>query len=160
MSSESDFENLKTYLKSQSKQEKCPVCSARRERAEMMGRNMNEIAVFVQRSNGTLTQDSCILCVEKHVSDARTAMRKTREETDETKREILRLDVIGNLREATDEATAFPELHDFLAVSERDYRYNGNAPDWVKVAELIVAAKRAQETQEDARAGLYDTQDY
>lgn len=133
-------------------QEKCPVCSARRERAEMMGRNMNEIATFVQWSNGTLAQDSCVLCVEKHVSDARSAMRKTREETDETKREILRLDVIGNLREATDEATAFPELHDFLAVSERDYRYNGNAPDWVKVAELIVAAKRAQETQEDARA--------
>ena len=66
-------EELEAKLKQQRAEreaaEKCPTCGARRNRESMMRRFEDEIGRFL-RENRFVKMDSCILCVQKHVSRA------------------------------------------------------------------------------------------
>ena len=132
------------------KQRDCPVCGPKRNRVAELSRHSDGIVTFLRDNNFRLGQDSCILCVEKHIADAKRAIEKQRQEIEGIKIELQRLAVIGNLREATDESTEFSELHDLLAIQERQYRYNDKDPDWEKIATVIleVKAKIQEEDQE------------
>lgn len=132
------------------KQRNCPVCGARRNRIAELSRHSEGLVTFLRDNNFRLGQDSCILCVEKHLADAKRAIEKQRQEIEGVKIELQRLAAIGNLREATDESTEFKQLHDLLAIQERQYRYNDKDPDWEKIAAVIleVKAKIQEEDQE------------
>ena len=55
--------------------------------------------------------------------------------------ELNHLDIIGELRAATEEASEYETLYRTLLQAERDYRYEGLEPAWSKIAEMIVEVK-------------------
>lgn len=143
-------EEASAKIAERNKQRNCPVCGSKRNRIAELSRHSDGLVTFLRDNNFRLEQDSCILCVEKHLSDAKRAIEKQRKETEGVKIELQRLAAIGNLREATDESTEFQNLHDLLAIQERQYRYNDKDPDWEKIAAVIleVKAKIQEEDQE------------
>ncbi len=142
-------EELDEKLAEREKQAKCPSCGAMRDRIYQMERHNDSFLEFI-RQNQIVKRDSCILCVEKHLGKAKvlfeemlTAKGKQDNADARIKVEINHLEVIGNLQAATDEAQEFIELWDYLLTAERAYRYEGIAPDWEKIAGLIIAVKDA-----------------
>ena len=49
--------------------------------------------------------------------------------------------IIGHLGNAYDESADFPELHELLKAAERNYRYEGIAPDWPALLALMEKIK-------------------
>ena len=54
----------------------CPVCGPKRNRVAELSRHSDGIVTFLRDNNFRLGQDSCILCVEKHIADAKRAIEK------------------------------------------------------------------------------------
>lgn len=119
------------------KQAKCPTCGAIRERLGRMERFEDEIVRWLRETNAAAS-DSCILCVEKHVSRALVLWEELLSATGSGAKDgraavnVYRnhIKIIGHLGNAYDESADFPELHELLKGAERNYRYEGIAPDW------------------------------
>ena len=95
-----------------------------------------------------IKRDSCIQCVEKHIGKALVLYKEllTSTETNNVNVELNHLEIIGNLQAATDEAEQWPELYDAIDVAERGYRYKGEEPNWIEIAEKIKAGKQLGQT--------------
>lgn len=105
----------------------------------MFDRIEDTLVEYIRRNN-TVQRDSCIECVKKHVGYAKRLIEESKTLTSSDKGSILmnHLDTIGELRAATDEASAYTELHDLLLSSERAYRYYGATPDWDAIVNLML----------------------
>ena len=122
----------------------CPSCEARNNRESVMFEFHRDILSFL-RANRQAKLDSCIKCVEKHVSRAMTYAAELLTANgsgmaDGTARVNVYLDylkVLGHLGCAIEESEDFTELHSELIKAERLYRYEGIEPDWSALSESI-----------------------
>lgn len=144
------FEKFMAQRKAESdKQAKCPTCGARVAREEKMRRFHHDILDYL-RDNRMARLDSCIQCVEKHVSRAMTYAEElltangsgTANGTAAVNVEINYLKVLGHLGCAIEESEDYTTLHTALIEAERLYRYEGIAPDWKRIASLILQYKK------------------
>ena len=141
-------EELEAKLKQQRAEreaaEKCPTCGARRNRESMMRRFEDEIGHFL-RENRFVKMDSCILCVQKHVSRAMVYYEElmtaqgsgTADGTASVSVMKNHLKILGHLGCAIEESEDYPELNAMLIETERNYRYEGLGPDWGKIMEKL-----------------------
>lgn len=133
------------------KQRKCPTCGAIRERMGRMTRFEDEIVRWLRETNATAS-DSCILCVEKHVSRAMILWEELLSASGSgTKDGVASVNVyrnhikiIGHLGNAYDESTDFVELHEMLKEAERNYRYEGIVPNWEVILKEMERVKSQQ----------------
>lgn len=133
------------------KQAKCPTCGAIRERLGRMERFEDEIVRWLRETNAAAS-DSCILCVEKHVSRALVLWEELLSAAGSGAKDgsaavnVYRnhIKIIGHLGNAYDESADFQELHELLKAAERNYRYEGIAPDW---AALLTAMEKIKENK-------------
>lgn len=133
------------------KQRKCPTCGAIRERMWRMEHFEDEIVRWLRETNAAAS-DSCILCVEKHVSRALVLWEELLSAAGSGAKDgsaavnVYRnhIKIIGHLGNAYDESADFPELHELLKAAERNYRYEGIAPDW---AALLTAMEKIKENK-------------
>lgn len=140
--------DLAQKRRAQLDQQKCPVCNASRERRYLMGNLEDQIITWL-RDNNVTPFDSCILCVEKHVGRAvilweELLSAKQSGTEDGTARVNIyknHIKILGHLGNAYDESADYSELHDFLKIAERNYRYEGTAPDWPTLLALMEAVK-------------------
>ena len=124
--------------------EKCPTCGARRNRESMMRRFEDEIGHFL-RENRFVKMDSCILCVQKHVSRAMIYYEElmtaqgsgTADGTASVSVMKNHLKILGHLGCAIEESEDYPELNAMLIETERNYRYEGLGPDWGKISDQL-----------------------
>ena len=131
------------------KQAKCPTCGAIRERLGRMTRFEDEIVRWLRETNAAAS-DSCILCVEKHVSRALVLWEELLYAAGSGAKDgsaavnVYRnhIKIIGHLGNAYDESADFPELHELLKAAERNYRYEGIAPDWPALLAEMEAVKQ------------------
>lgn len=131
------------------KQAKCPTCGAIRERMGRMTRFEDEIVRWLRETNAAAS-DSCILCVEKHVSRALVLWEELLSVAGSGAKDgsaavnVYRnhIKIIGHLGNAYDESADFPELHEQLKAAERNYRYEGIAPDWPALLAAMEAVKQ------------------
>ena len=131
------------------KQAKCPTCGAIRERVGRMTRFEDEIVRWLRETNAAAS-DSCILCVEKHVSRAlvlweellSAACSGAKDGSAAVNVYRNHIKIIGHLGNAYDESADFPELHELLKAAERNYRYEGIAPDWPALLAEMEAVKQ------------------
>lgn len=141
-------EELEAKLKQQRAEreaaEKCPTCGARRNRESMMRRFEDEIGRFL-RENRFVKMDSCILCVQKHVSRAMIYYEElmtaqgsgTADGTASVSVMKNHLKILGHLGCAIEESEDYPELNAMLIETERNYRYEGLGPDWGKISDQL-----------------------
>ena len=130
------------------KQAKCPTCGAIRERMGRMTRFEDEIVHWLRETNAAAS-DSCILCVEKHVSRALVLWEELLSAAGSGAKDgsaavnVYRnhIKIIGHLGNAYDESADFQELHELLKTAERNYRYEGIAPDWPALLAAMEAVK-------------------
>ena len=133
------------------KQAKCPTCGAIRERVRHMGRFEDEIVRWLRETNAAAS-DSCILCVEKHVSRAIVLWEELLSATGSGTKEgeasvnVYRnhIKIIGHLGNAYDESADFVELHEMLKEAERNYRYEGIVPNWEVILKEMERVKSQQ----------------
>ena len=120
----------------------CPICGARNKREQRITDFNFHIVEFLRENNIT-KRDSCIQCVEKHVGYARRLYFELLTLNDKTSgsAELNHIDIIGELRAATEEASEYPELYEELLDAERGYRYEGKEPDWYTICEMIAGIK-------------------
>ena len=126
----------------------CPTCGAIRERMRHMERFEDEIVRWLRETNAAAS-DSCILCVEKHVSRALVLWEELLSAAGSGAKDgsaavnVYRnhIKIIGHLGNAYDESADFPELHELLKAAERNYRYEGIAPDWPALLAEMEAVK-------------------
>lgn len=120
------------------------------------GRTLRRFQMNIQdymRSTKSVKLDSCILCVQKHVSRAmiyheQLLMSKGSGKEDGTAKinEVKNhLKIIGHLGCAIQQSEQFIQLNEFLISTERNYRYNYIAPDWTKIIQLISKVLEEQE---------------
>jgi hypothetical protein len=81
----------------------------------------------------SITRESCIECVEKHLGAALVMLSEIRAGYD------YRLRVIGHLHEAEDESQAWPALHDAIRNARKTYQHTGSAPNFDTLAQLTQA---------------------
>lgn len=132
----------------------CPVCAARKNREQIIHRFENDI-IQMLHSVSLVSLDSCILCVQKHISRAMTyyeemltaANSGMADGTASVNMKINHLKVLGHLGCAIEESDDFTELHKLLIDYERAYRYEAISPDWKKLAEEIVKVEESQKNQ-------------
>lgn len=142
---QSTEEELKAAMATRKKRSTCSECGASRNRSRMMGGFNNQIIEFLEDNNIT-KRDSCINCVEKHFGYARELYKEllTLKQSATQVRgsvELNHVEVIGELRAATAESSEYELLYQELLSSERNYRYEGIEPDWIKIAGLIEDVK-------------------
>ena len=126
----------------------CPTCGAIRERMRHMEHFEDEIVRWLRETNAAAS-DSCILCVEKHVSRALVLWEELLSAAGSGAKDgsaavnVYRnhIKIIGHLGNAYDESADFPELHELLKAAERNYRYEGIAPDWPALLAAMEAVK-------------------
>lgn len=141
----------KTPTKPSTPKDSCPTCGARFERERMMHRFDYSITDFL-RQNRVAKLDSCILCVEKHVSRAMIYFDElltakgsgTSTGTASVNIPMNHLKILGHLGCAIEESEDYTELNTYLIDAERDYRYEGISPDWSTISSLISDVKNAQ----------------
>lgn len=132
----------------------CPVCAARKNREQIIHRFENDI-IQMLHSVSLVSLDSCILCVQKHISRAMTYYEEMltasnsgmSDGTASVNMKINHLKVLGHLGCAIEESDDFTELHQLLIDYERAYRYEGISPDWKKLAAEIVKVEESQKKQ-------------
>ena len=120
------------------KQRSCPACGAHRDRAMQMGRFEDEIVSWL-RTNNVTKRDSCLDCVKKHIGYALALCKESLTLNKDVKGSVMlnHLETIGELRAATEEASQYPVLYDYLLDIERQYRYQGTIPNWIETAQKI-----------------------
>lgn len=122
----------------------CPVCGQHRENERRMRQFNLGILDFI-RDQRIVKMDSCILCVKKHIGRAMVYYEEMLTADGSGKADgtasvnvpLNHLKVIGHLGCAVEESEDFAELHSELLRMERAYRYEGIAPDWNLIANLI-----------------------
>lgn len=133
----------------------CPVCQAQRNRERIVNRFHDEI-VNTFRSVSIVALDSCILCVQKHVSRAMTYYEEmltaqgsgTADGRASVNLKINHLKVLGHLGCAIEESEEYEALHALLIKTERAYRYEALGPNWQQIAEEIIKVEESLKTGE------------
>lgn len=82
----------------------------------------------------TITRESCLECVEKHLGAALVMLSEIRAGYD------YRLRVIGHMHEAEDESQAWPALHAAIREARKTYQHTGQAPNFDVLARLVTQA--------------------
>lgn len=141
-------EELIERVKAMNKQSKCPVCGAKRARNEKMYGYLKDLAEFLTKVNLDQFQDSCILCVSKHLGKAQAEYEKMLSSDDMKIRGRCRIRIIGNLNEAVDESSAFPELSAKIKAFERDFRYDGAFGDLNPIIDMVTELSLQEGAQE------------
>lgn len=141
-------EEIAAVSTEQRRRNACPTCGAIRERMWRMEHFEDEIVRWLRETNAAAS-DSCILCVEKHVSRALVLWEELLSAAGSGAKDgsaavnVYRnhIKIIGHLGNAYDESADFPELHELLKAAERNYRYEGIAPDWPALLAAMEAVK-------------------
>lgn len=136
----------------QQRSSSCPVCGAKRERETHM-RRFNDSIIDVLRNVTVASLDSCILCVQKHVSRAMVYYEEMLTATDSgtldgtasVNVKMNHLKVLGHLGCAIEESTEYIDLNAMLIKHERAYRYEGISPDWPAIAAEIEKVENSLE---------------
>lgn len=134
----------------------CPVCKAARQRESRMNMFHQDIISAIHSMRLT-SLDSCILCVQKHVSRALVYYEEmltakdsgTKDGTAAVNVKMNFLKILGHLGCAIEESDDFPELNQMLITNERAFRYEGISPDWKAIA---VEIEKVESTQNDKEA--------
>ena len=135
----------------------CPTCGNAQARVRMMRRFEDEIGHFL-RENRFVKMDSCILCVQKHVSRAMVYHEElmtaqgsgTADGTASVSVMKNHLKILGHLGCAIEESEDYPELNALLIETERNYRYEGLGPDWGKISDqLKVVSDQLKATEKE-----------
>lgn len=147
--SNSTPEEIAEARAAQKRQNACPVCGAAHKRTEAM-RNFDLQIIEYLRENNITKRDSCIACVEKHFGYAKQLFAEalTLQNAPRGSVELNHLEIIGELRAATEESSEYENLYFALLKAERDYRYEGTEPDWLAIAGLIAEVKDNTPTKE------------
>ncbi len=86
--------------------------------------------------SASITRESCIECVEKHLGAALVMLSEIRAGYD------YRLRVIGHLHEAEDESQAWPTLHNAIREARKHYQHSGQAPNFEALAQIVGSLSR------------------
>jgi hypothetical protein len=78
---------------------------------------------------------SCLECVEKHLGAAMVILSEIHAGY------AYRLQFVGHLNEAAEEAQEWPELHQMIRRSRREYQRSDKTPDWELLARTIAEIK-------------------
>lgn len=135
------------------KQPTCPVCAARR-RAEEAVSKLNDQLYNIIKFNSIPSMKSCILCVQKHIGRASVYYDEllsakgsgTTDGTASIDVKTNHLKILGHLGCAIEESMDYPSLNALLVEQERQYRYNGYAPDWDAITKEIIKAENSQKS--------------
>ena len=135
------------------KQPTCPVCLAKR-RADEVVSKINEQLYNIIKYNSIPSMKSCILCVQKHVGRASVYYDEllsakgsgTADGTASIDVKTNHLKILGHLGCAIEESMDYPNLNAVLVEQERQYRYNGYAPDWRSITEEIIKVENSQKS--------------
>lgn len=153
-----EFEERRKIQKIEAqKSSNCPVCQARKSREHIMNRFQDDI-LNTLRSVSVVSLDSCILCVQKHVSRAMTYYEEMLTAQDSGKEDgtaavnikINHLKVLGHLGCAIEESTEYTDLNKLLIDNERAYRYEALGPNWQQIAEEIIKVEESLNTADPA----------
>lgn len=146
------------------KSSNCPVCQARKNREQVLHR-FNDDIMHTFRDVSIVSLDSCILCVQKHVSRAMVYYEEmltaggsgTADGTAAVNVKINHLKVLGHLGCAIEESDEYAELHDLLIQTERAYRYEALGPNWQKIAEKITEVEKSmtKTSSEDTHSDMH-----
>lgn len=147
-------EELSERLKNMEKQKKCSTCGARRERNQKMSRYSQELSEFLTNINMDQFQDSCLLCVSKHLGKAQVEYEKMTASDDSLVKGRCRIRIIGNLSEAADEASAFPELSTKIKAFERAFRYDSVFGDLTPIVDMVTTISAEEEAKEAQKQEL------
>lgn len=136
----------------QQRSEQCPVCGAHRQRVSTMDRFTSSFTELLH-SVKLVALDSCILCVQKHVSRAMVYYEElltannsgTSDGTASVNVKINHLKILGHLGCAIEESEDYTDLHNMLIKHERAYRYEGISPDWQAIAAEIEKVEKSLE---------------
>lgn len=130
------------------KKSQCPTCGSREARNRHMDA-FQEAFVRYLRENRTIRMDSCIACVEKHLSRAAgyysellTASGSGRPDgtaSVDAYRAYLRC--LQHLGLAIEESDSYEELNRVLLAAERQLRYEGSEPPWRTIEEEMFKIK-------------------
>jgi hypothetical protein len=83
-----------------------------------------------------ITRDSCLECVEKHLSAALVLCAEERDGYP------YRWRVIGHLHEAEDESQAWPALHDAIRQARKNYQQTKQPPNFEALAQIVGSISR------------------
>lgn len=141
--------------------DRCPTCLARFKREDFMRHFYGEFAAFL-RQNRSVKLDSCIFCVEKHVSramiyyDELLSAKESGMPDGTASVSIFKnhLKILGHLGCAIEESEEYEALNECLLQSERSYRYEGIEPDWNNIANLVLQVKENLKTGEMNHAAI------
>lgn len=131
----------------------CPICGAANRRSDAMRDFDLQIIEFL-RTNRITKRDSCIACVEKHFGYAKQlfaeliSLKQSNGNPARGSVELNHIEIIGELRAATEESGDYAELYNALLEAERNYRYEGLEPDWLAIAAMIEDVKNNNNNQE------------
>lgn len=99
--------------------------------------------LVVPRDGYTPARPSCIECVEKHLGAAYVLLAELNDAPDAKPAQpgsfSRRLRAIGHLFEAEDESQAWPELHNAIRETRKNYQQSGDIPDFEALAAMIAA---------------------
>lgn len=84
----------------------------------------------------TVTQPSCLECVNKYLEAAWVLLVEHRDGYPH------RLRAIGRLHEAEDESQAWPPLHDPIRAARKEYQSQGKTADFTALAMTVDSLRR------------------
>lgn len=144
---------------------KCPTCGSAL--TSQLRQTMNQNDQLYRRSRRQFQRsiedyvrqsrvaklDSCILCVQKHVSRAMIYHEQfmmaqnsgTSDGTARVNKVVNHLKILGHLGCAIQQSQQFTELNEQLIINERNYRYNMISPDWNTIIQLITKILQEEE---------------
>ena len=141
------------------KQRNCPVCGPKRNRVAELSRHSDGIVTFLRDNNFRLEQDSCILCVEKHIADAKgyvlinffsllhSEMKKAKSSFDiQTEQEHLKTMAVGCLafcccrEKQMGKTFSFDRYTDAVRSAYKPHRDTGNSEEQREVLQKKIAS--------------------
>lgn len=139
----------------------CPTCSGhgkinhanfeRREHSSMRNIFDNQIAQYM-RENNIFKRRSCLICVEKHVGEAREYYKEMLKFQNSGKDDLEarisweenHIAIIGSLGLAIEESQTTPDLQLKLIASRRTYQYEHVEPNWREIIIEILKVKEQE----------------
>lgn len=145
----------------------CPTCQGKGviarsipENEERIIRNrFNDDVMSYIRRNPNFRRESCLLCVEKHISAAMAYQRELFKAQDsgtvdgqgEINIYMNFLSVIGELNLAAEEAEEWQDLYTMLKAVERTARYEHILPNYAYISAKILEVKKTISGGENAK---------
>lgn len=131
--------------------QKCPTCG-KREIRRIHADSFQEALVRFLKENRTIRMDSCIVCVEKHITRASGYFDELLSSSNSGKADGTAsinaykayLKCLQHLGLAIEESEEYETLHSLLLSAERELRYEGIEPNWESITKEMYAIKTKQ----------------